>query len=252
MRRLGANTHEQRGVPFMGAARIEGYTASSLGSEWDGLGLEEEDQDAVIATALLMQEIDDGEDVLPPYKLPILLPSSLSPAEIQRRNLQDALQMELELRKGDAEDFLAELRVLLAWKSVVLRHRICLADNYTKRRDAWEDVNDIGDSIRRNVRAYEHTRRIMWSIADEQSEDGQEIRRRFRVFGKNDYKITTEYISWTIRETRHQHQSWIWNSGGETDVQNDAWLAECRYIVLLHASPVFISPIRSSSCLAAR
>ena len=147
----------------------------------------------------------------------------------------------MELRKGQAEDRLAELRVLLAWKSAIFRTKVRPAGSYNARTRAWAEVRSIAAAVQRNARAYELARKTMWKCSDEASEEGKAIRQCFQPLTKHDLKVSTEYILPEIRGARNTAQSWIWNSGATKDIQDNAWLEECTllHIVLFAHSNVW-------------
>ena len=140
--------HEQRAGAFLAALNAADHIPAAPplqhAEEWDDL--DEDDETAVDA----IQEIDDEGDELPVYKITVVLPSSLGAAAIQHRGLENLLLAELDLRKGEAEDRLAELRVLLAWKSVSFRKGVRLAKNYDGRTRAW------------SVTCCAHVARMLW------------------------------------------------------------------------------------------
>ena len=222
------NTHEQRANTFLVSARagndMEPVLPIDLGAEWDDLDNERN------ADIQRVAEVDDIEDILPPYRLPIALPSTLSKEEVARRGLENALCAEMDLRKGQAEDRLAELRVLLDWKSAIFRTKVRPAGSYNARTRAWAEVRSIAAAVQKNARAYELARKTMWRCSDAASEEGKAIRQCFQPLTKHDLKVSTEYILPEIRGARNTAQSWIWNSGATKDIQDNAWLEECMLL----------------------
>ncbi|KAI0347143.1 hypothetical protein BDW22DRAFT_1322010, partial [Trametopsis cervina] len=113
------------------------------GAEWDAADEEEEhaDRGEMVPIAAELEQ-----DQVPAYKLPILLFSTLSVTDDSNQQLRAGLQEEVALRQGQAEDKLASLRVLLAWKSVVFRRGVRPAGAYSEQLRAWEKVRSVATS----------------------------------------------------------------------------------------------------------
>ncbi|KAI0346079.1 hypothetical protein BDW22DRAFT_1323196 [Trametopsis cervina] len=199
------------------------------GAEWDAA---DDDEEQIEDTQPLS---DLQQDQIPAYKLPILMFSALPITTDANGQIQAGLEQELELRQGQAEDRLASLRVLLAWKSVVFRRGVRPAGAYGERLRAWEKVRSVASSVRQQASIYEQTRRIMYASTDVGSPQGKAIRSRFKVLTKADLKISTEFLSSDIRGMRHTHQSWIWSSVHPSGMESGQLLDEYRRVVWLRA-----------------
>ncbi|KAI0338536.1 hypothetical protein BDW22DRAFT_1459835, partial [Trametopsis cervina] len=201
------------------------------GAEWDAADDEDASDDQPIATSTDLQQ-----DQMPAYKLPVLLFSALpAAADGPNQQIQAGIKEELTLRQGQAEDRLASLRVLLAWKSVVFRRGVRPAGAYNERLRAWEKVRAVATSVRQQASIYEHTRRIMYAMTDEAGPEGVAIRNKFKPLTKDDMKISTEFLSSDIRGQRHTHQSWIWGDAHPSGIDNGKLLDEYRRVVWLRA-----------------
>jgi hypothetical protein len=73
-----------------------------------------------------------NEEVDPPETTALLLPSALDATDIQRLGLSALAKQELELRKGEANDILENLRMALGHKAILFRQEV----NYTF---PWQD-----------------------------------------------------------------------------------------------------------------
>lgn len=195
------------------------------GAEWDVIPGEDDDIDMSHQAATY---VDLEEDNVPAYRIPILLPSSLGSSEISRRGLDSILAKELELRRGQAEDQLAALRVTLAWKSVLFRRGVRLATGYSERTRAWQKIASTAGMVRLQASAYELTRRTLYEILPEDSADGIKIRERYKKLTQADLKISTEFLASDIRGNRHTLQSWIWNADIDGDIEDEGLMHECE------------------------
>ena len=171
----------------------------------------------------------DEDEEIPAYKMRIALPSSLSREEIIARGIRHVLEAELDLRSGQAEDRLADLRILLAWSAALYRQGIRTANSYKSRNRAWAESRNISKAIRIQSRAYAQARGVLLKFTFELSPAGREIRAKYRELTKDDLKTSTELISYDVRGNRNEPISWIWHSAGASDSNNDEWLRECEF-----------------------
>lgn len=203
------------------------------GAEWDAADDEEGVSERPITISSELQQ-----DQVPAYKLSVLLFSTLPASNnAPSHQIQAGIQQELTLRQGQAEDRLASLRVLLAWKSVVFRRGVRPAGAYNERLRAWEKVRSLASSVRQQASSYEQSRRTMYAMTDEASPEGAAIRTQFRPLTKDDLKISTEFLSSDIRGQRHTHQSWIWGNAHPSGIDNGKLLDECEPPFDLPLSP---------------
>lgn len=193
---------------------------TNAGAEWDDI-----ENDTVAPQN--QQEIAMEGEQLPAYKVAVVLPSSLPEAQIRIRRMEAPWLQELELREGQAEEKLSELRMLLAWKSVSFRRGVREAEAYRARTRAWKDIQAIAQSARACARAYEQARQAIFRLSDSASDRGKALRLRFRKLTKEDFRISTEFIDPSMRGNRNVAQSWIWSMNVAQDIQDDQWLQEC-------------------------
>ena len=67
---------------------------------------------------------EERERIIKPETMPLFMPSSLDQADLKRMGLVDLAKKELELRKGQANDVLEELRLALGHKSLLFRTKV--------------------------------------------------------------------------------------------------------------------------------
>ena len=204
--------------------------------EWEDLGEEQDDEDNANGEGngrLPPQPqpiVDLDEDVeLPAYKIPIAMPSGLSADEIVRRGLQDILQSELELRQGQAEDRLTDLRLLLAWRSVLYKKGLREATTYRMRNRSWAEIRNLGRTAKVAIKSYEQARQVLLKHTEPFSDEGKAIREKYLPITKEDVRISTEVISFDISGNRNASQSWIWSIDAAKNKEDNEWLQECEF-----------------------
>ena len=175
----------------------------------------------------VVQDID--EEYIPPYDVKITLPSTMSAEHRRDRGLDVLVESELELRRGQAEDALYQLRVTLGYKSLLYRKGIRTATGSKQRTRAFGEMETIGRKLRVICRLYDVARDSMLSLTDPGSVIGVEVRSRYRLLTKDDLKVSTEYLSNDIRGQRNRAQSWIWALDAGRDASNNQWLEECEW-----------------------
>ena len=174
-------------------------------------------------------EFEDVEDEeVPAYKLRIALPSSITRDEITERGITDVLEAELELRKGQAEDRLADIRILLAWSAALFRQGIRSAQSYRARNRAWAESRNITKTVRRHARVYQLAQSVLIKYTYHATPEGKEIRAKYRDLTSADLKISTEILSFDVRGNRNTALSWIWSGAAAAAPDNDEWLRECK------------------------
>lgn len=225
--------HEQKAVEFLvgnnRADENEEEDNDNILAEFDdNTGAEWDDLDGLSIDPGVIGHLNTHGDDIPAYKIGVILPSSFPEVESNRRGLQALRRQELELRQGQAEDKLSELRTLLAWKSVSFRRNVRQAEVYRARTRAWGDIKAIASGVRASARAYEQARKMICLLSDANSEEGQALRSRFRILTLADLKISTEFLDSSARGNRNTPQSWIWSMNVAGDIEGDEWLHECK------------------------
>ena len=149
------NRFHQKAEEFMGENADEDLDVLPPFTGWENEneGDEQEFSDA--------WEEDEEENPENPEMTPICLPSSLKPADIQRLGLGVLAKQELELRKGQANDCLQNLRMALGHKAVLYRTKVRKAKTSVDKTRIWDNVKAITVKINRHIRAYRRARKAL-------------------------------------------------------------------------------------------
>lgn len=151
------------------------------------------------------------------------LPSSFSQEERANRGLRTLARQELDLRKGQANDALQELRLAIGQKSLLLRTKVRHDKTSVGKTRAWDGVKDASSKINMHARAYERARKAMERLGNI---DGK----TYQPLLKKDLAVSAD-----IMEESRLHQknddtlAWFWLIGDGNIVDRKSWLAECTY-----------------------
>jgi hypothetical protein len=127
---------------------------------------EEDDENASIATC------DEEDESAPedPERMQLFMPSSLREQDIRRIGLEGLAAQEVELRRGQANDALQNLRLALGHKALLWRTRVRMADTTKKRTRAWDDIKLARRQVEQHVRCYHRARRALHNLgADDET-----------------------------------------------------------------------------------
>ena len=101
-----------------------------LGDQGDEVAFQNVEDDGDTSTQWADDDEGDeggnGAEIIKPEEKTLFIPSSLSMVDLQRLGLSAIAKQELELRKGQANDTLEQLRLALGYKSLLFRKDVCL------------------------------------------------------------------------------------------------------------------------------
>jgi hypothetical protein len=87
-------------------------------------------------------------------KSTLCLPSSFGAEICQKLGRVEVMEMEVQLRKGQAYDALEDLRVALVQKALLLRTKVRKSDSTREAAKAWTSVNNKSASINKHAATY--------------------------------------------------------------------------------------------------
>lgn len=96
----------------------------------------------------LADESDHGdkEDAKKLWETTVLpMPSSISMAHYQELGVVHLANQELKIHKGQANDWIKDLKLALAHQAVILRTEVQNANNSHQRTHAWDKVHWVGE-----------------------------------------------------------------------------------------------------------
>lgn len=188
--------------------------------------------------ALDEEEQEDREDIDPsedeeedhfPEKMQLMMPSSLNRADIFRLNLEALAAQELELRKGQANDSLENLRLQLAHKALLWKTKVQAANTTKKRTRAWDDIKKARDRVEQHVRSYHRARRALINLGA-----NLDVMERYKSIERSDLALSGDVVDPGRLGQRNDSLAWFWRQGGSHPEQNNQWMQECESCVFLN------------------
>lgn len=137
---------------------------------------------------------------------------------------------ELELRLGQANDALHNLRIALGKKSFLFRSHVRAARSQQRKTRAWSEVSSVDADVRQQARIYALTRRKMIVLGAT-----DEILDRYKALKYADLKISTAIATPNEPGQRDTRLSWFWSMDVQADADADDWMEECGLNV--HTGP---------------
>ena len=159
---------------------------------------------------------DDTEDYpdgwFTPEKERITLPSALAQGEVERLSIGGISQVEAELRKGQINDALEELRLALGEKSLCFRAEVRNADSQRTSQRAWDNVHKYDSEARKHRGMYTHARGALQRLPDQ-----QEYLQTLHDITENDMKMSGDITEEQRFGQRSDMLAWFWRRGGDVD-----------------------------------
>ncbi|KDQ48920.1 hypothetical protein JAAARDRAFT_201317, partial [Jaapia argillacea MUCL 33604] len=166
----------------------------------DGLWEDDYDYDAIQVQA------DQSNGPVDAEKRLIALPSTLGASQCRRRGLVKLLEQEIELRQGQANDILQQIRIALRHKSFLYRTEIRHNKSQSKKTRSWTRVGQVESTVQKNSRLYKQCHKALV-----RAEPGENVLRMYRDLTREDLKVSTGVVDDPgQRGTRQQKLCWFW------------------------------------------
>lgn len=191
------------------------------GDDW----MDEEEDDELDAELVDGEEGEDGDEEVEakPEESCLSLPSQLGASAIERRGWGHIAEVELQLRQGQANDALHEIRVAIGHKSFLFRNRVRPSNSQQTKTRAWGEVQVVAKMVARHARVYTQARRAMERLGA-----NGDILAKYKVLKPQDLKAITHIMDNTVQGMHNQPMSWIWAVDVAGDTSQSDWLAECE------------------------
>ncbi|KIM63801.1 hypothetical protein SCLCIDRAFT_116566, partial [Scleroderma citrinum Foug A] len=144
--------------------------------------------------------------------------------------LNGLVEHELQLRKGQANDVLHEIRLALADKAVLFRTEVRHGRNYTMKSHTWRKVADLDTVVKRYATVYQRCRRQMIALGADSS-----ILDWYKPLNQNDLTASTAVADPNARGHRHDSLSWFWTIDIPKDTDKNNWMSEFYQVHWLRA-----------------
>jgi len=192
--------------------------------DWDDDGLEGLDADSSDAESDEMSDdewdnVEEGAAVQP-ENIPLDLPSAWGQDACARRGIKALMEQEIELRTGQANDALSQIRAGLHYKSFLWREKFRHAENHDTRTRSMTQIQSVDQAVQYTL-AFKALTRLGSADAFKPIEKG-DLQMNANILKENQYNMSNETLPWIWRTGKP--------SGGD---ENDAWLQErkqCPFI----------------------
>ncbi|KAF8430555.1 hypothetical protein L210DRAFT_3614647 [Boletus edulis BED1] len=154
-------------------------------------------------------------------KLP--LPSALGRKKMEQLDRLDLVKLELELREGQANDALHDVRLVLIEKAVF----------HAKKTRAWDKVHAVNLTLARHAAIYRKCRQAMVHLGAD--DDRLKI---YQPLSKEDLKATTSVLDLNSRGLRYEGLAWFWSLDVPRDAASNDWMSEFYRVHWLRAKAV--------------
>ena len=201
---------------------------------------EDEDEPTVDSTQPLDTEFDtpwdpvDLPDINPALPRPetfiIAMPSALPERSAHRPSVARLLNMEMELRRGHANDCLGSMRRTIGQEAFEYKKVLRPATDKTHQTRARTSIQTLHRGLILQARIYKRTREAMLKLGVMLDLDLDEIKSIYKPLTAADIHVTSAVNDPNIPGSTRTTLSWIWtlHQGIQTD---DNHLTECGFLI---------------------
>ncbi|KAI0038755.1 hypothetical protein FA95DRAFT_1505108, partial [Auriscalpium vulgare] len=193
-----------------------------------------DDEDGLPAAGLAAWEAcrDDADPdaEVVPENLPISLPSTLGAELCCRYGLLGLQRKELQLRIGQANDALHQIRLAIGHKAHHFQNDVRAANTTRTKTRAWAKVLRIETTVKHNARIYRRTRHAILQLDPEAS-----LSSRYQALKDEDLKVDTAALSSEARGQRNKQLAWFWAVDAQEQMADDGWMGEFYRVHWLRA-----------------
>jgi hypothetical protein len=154
----------------------------------------------------------------------LALPSTLGMMTCQSRHLHAAIDAELELRIGQANDALQGVRQAIARKAFVFRTEVWRAVNKTHKTRSYTKIQATDTSLRYHAQLYRQSREALKQLSAP-----KELLHRFQELRPEHLKTATAFIDHRTPGVKHKNLAWFWYLDLVGDSVDDSLMTECKW-----------------------
>jgi len=164
---------------------------------------------------------DEEDDVSSPEQVHLLMPSSLGAEECCRQGLTSLMDQEIQLREGQANDALEELRMALANLTLLLQTRRNVEHSQHTETQIWDDIQNAKGAVRRHVRSYCRAHQALINLDADKDQ--------FLPIFEEDLRLSGDVLEENRIGQKSDTLAWFWRigGGGEKEQQSE-WMQECK------------------------
>lgn len=159
-----------------------------------------------------------------PESFCIALPSALPQNSTNRSLLIRLMEIELELRKGHANDCLADMRTTIGQQAYQCKKNLKSAQTKVHRTRARSSIQSINRTLILQTRFYNRTRKAMLNLGMELDS----LNSIYKPLTKEDISVSSAVADPNVAGSSRMKLSWIWTTHQGISV-NDNHLTECKF-----------------------
>jgi regulator of protease activity HflC (stomatin/prohibitin superfamily) len=189
-----------------------------------GVLIDFQDDDNPFISDNTLRSTNVDAEVVDAEKQHIQLPSVIVKGGTISEKIQPQVNQEIEIRIGQANDALHELRMTLGYKAMLYRTLVRNATTQQTKTRAFAETKSIEATVRIHVTNYMLARDAMVILMA-----SADVLEKYKPLSKADLKVETVSFDSGIHGIRNSHLPWIWKVGYVTD-NNSKWLNECKLL----------------------
>ena len=166
--------------------------------------------------------LDDDLDIQDAEDMALYLPSSLGFTMLSMSPMHRIAQKEMELRCGQANDALHELRLDIGYTSFLYRTSVRTADSQQTKTRASSMLQSAEKNRSKHAMIYSSARSALGVL-----QAPKDIMDQYRNLADEDMVANTAIIDPRVTNASKTKLSWIFTIGGQGNTSNTSWMSEC-------------------------
>ena len=159
-----------------------------------------------------------------PDRAHIPLPSTLGWKNCNEWELNHLMEMELQLRIGQADEVLQEIWVGVADKAIIYCGDLQPVTGYAKKTRGWAKVHAVQHVLDKHALVY----RKCWEAMVRLSADKATLA-HYQILWKEQLNVNTSAINPNSRGLQYEVLPWYFNLDIKSEQTSSAWMSECRW-----------------------
>jgi hypothetical protein len=163
------------------------------------------------------EPVDQGAD-----KVTLLMPSSLGAKQCRKQEkTSNLMRQEVELRKGQANDALENLRMSLAHKAMLYRNKLRNSKSQRMETRAWTAINETSITVKKHLRTYRRAYQALQNLEADLTQ--------YEEITQKDLALSGDIMEENRIGQKSDQLPWFWRLGhmGAKEQESD-WMQECE------------------------
>ena len=159
-----------------------------------------------------------------PEKFTLSLPSTLGLQRCRQRQLQHAVDAEIQIRIGHCNDALQAIRLYIAKKSMLYKTEVRPAVNTKGKTRAYHKVQAADATLRCQAQIYRKSRAALKTL-----NAPEDVLHRFKELQAVDLTTTSTFLHPSVKGRKHKHLAWFWLLDDGEDSEDKNVMTECEW-----------------------